>query len=42
MIGADEKHEEAHDVQEDSPSVQHEAGIEKKESTRIDTSSTEV
>ena len=42
MIGADEKQEEAHHVQENSPPrVQHEAGIENKSATQIEISSTE-
>ena len=43
MIGADEKQEEAHHVQENSPPrVQHKAGIEKKDrTTEIETTSTE-
>ena len=42
MIGADEKQEEAHHVQENCPPrVQHEAGIEKKERTQIGTPSAE-
>ena len=42
MTGADEKQEEAHHVQEDSPSVQHKAGDEEKHNTQFEASSTEV
>eukprot|EP00731_Ephydatia_muelleri_P023074 Em0015g657a len=41
-IGADEKQEEAHLVQEDSSSIQNETGDEEKHNTQTEASSTEV
>ena len=41
MIGADEKQEQVHHVQEDSPIVLCDAGVEEKESTHMENPSTQ-